>query len=111
MGISVTSNEANFRSSSSTLLFALIAAGLAGNYFNYPLFLNIGFLFGSIFAMLALQLFGLGRGVMAAAAIAGYTYILWNHPYAVIIMTAEAASVGLLMERRKIGMVLADTLY
>ncbi|MFZ4855223.1 MAG: PAS domain S-box protein [Desulfuromonadaceae bacterium] len=93
------------------LLLALVAAGLAGNYFKLPIFLNIDFIFGSIFAMLALQLFGLGRGIAAAAMIAGYTYILWNHPYAIIIMTAEAAIVGWLMGRRKMGMVLADTLY
>jgi len=93
------------------LFLALIAAGLAGNCFNYPIFLNIDFLFGSIFAMLALQFFGLGRGVLAAAIIAGYTYILWNHPYAIIILTAEVAAVGWLMGRRKMGMVLADTLY
>ena len=109
MDISAPSTEASSRST--TLLLALIAAGLAGNYFNFPLFLNIDFLFGSIFAMLALQLFGLGRGILAAAAIAGYTALLWNHPYAIIIMSAEAASVGLLMGRRKIGMVLADTLF
>jgi PAS domain S-box-containing protein len=93
------------------LLLALIAAGLAGNHFNYPIFLNIDFLFGSIFAMLALQFFGLGRGIIAAAAIAGYTYIIWNHPYAIVIMTTEVAVVGFLMTRRKMGMVLADTLY
>jgi two-component system, cell cycle sensor histidine kinase and response regulator CckA len=90
---------------------ALIVAGLAGNYFNFPLFTNIDFIFGSIFAMLALQFFGLGRGVLAAAIIAAYTYILWNHPYSIVIMTAEVAVVGWLMERRKMGMVLADTLY
>jgi hypothetical protein len=93
------------------LLLALIAAGLAGNHFNYPIFLKIDFLFGSIFAMLALQFFGLGRGIIAAAAIAGYTYIIWNHPYAIVIMTTEVAVVGFLMTRRKMGMVLADTLY
>jgi hypothetical protein len=93
------------------LLLALIAAGLAGNYFNFEIFLNINFLFGSIFAMLALQFFGLGRGILAAAAIAGYTYILWKHPYAIVIMTAEVAVVGWLMTRRKVGMVLADALY
>jgi two-component system cell cycle sensor histidine kinase/response regulator CckA len=93
------------------LLITFIAAGLAGNYFKYPIFLNIDFLFGSIFAMLALQFFGLGRGIVAAVAIAGYTYVLWNHPYAIIIMTAEVAVVGWLMTRRKIGMVLADALY
>ena len=46
------------------LFFALIAAGLAGNYFKYPIFLIIDSLFGSIFAMLALQFLGLGRGIV-----------------------------------------------
>jgi signal transduction histidine kinase len=95
-----------------TVLFlALICVGLAGNYFKFPIFLNIDFLFGSIFALLALQFFGLGRGIAASAIIAGYTFILWNHPYAIIIMTAEIAVVGLLTGRCRIGMVLADALY
>ena len=93
------------------LLLALIAVGLAGNYCKFQLFLNIDFLFGSIFAMLALQFCGLGQGIVAAAMIAGYTYIIWNHPYAIIIMTAEVAVVGWLMQRRKIAMVMADSLY
>ncbi|MFA7382454.1 MAG: ATP-binding protein [Desulfurivibrionaceae bacterium] len=93
------------------LFLALIVAGLAGNYFKFPIFLNIDFLFGSIFAMLALQFFGLGRSIAAAAIIAGYTYFLWNHPYAIIIMTAEVATAGWLIERRKMGLVLADTLF
>jgi PAS domain S-box-containing protein len=93
------------------LLCALIAGGLLGNYFSYPIFLNVDFLFGSIFAMLALQFFGPGRGVLAAALIASYTYLLWNHPYAIITMTAEVAVVGWLMGRRRIGLVLADILY
>lgn len=93
------------------LFLGLIAAGLAGNYYKYPIFLNIDFLFGSIFALLALQFFGLARGVATACIIAGYTYFIWNHPYAIIIMTAEVLFVGWLMQRRKTGMVLADTLY
>ena len=92
-------------------LIGLVLAGLAGNYFKFPLFLNIDFLFGSIFAMLALQMLGLGRGVLAGVLIASYTYVLWNHPYAAIIMTAEVAVVGVLMARRKMGMVLADIVY
>jgi PAS domain S-box-containing protein len=96
---------------STPALLALIVAGLAGNYFKYPIFLNIDFLFGSIFAMLALQIFGLGRGIVAAAVIVSYTYIIWNHPYAIIVMTAEVAVVGWLMTRRKMGMVLADVLF
>ena len=94
------------------LLFsALVLGGLAANHFNYPLFFNIDFVFGSIFAMLALQIFGLGRGVLAAALIASYTYVLWNHPYAIVIMTVEVAAVGWLTSRRIIGMVLADALF
>lgn len=93
------------------LFFLLIVAGLAGNYFKYPIFLNVDFLFGSIFAMLVLQLLGPARGIMAAAAIAGYTFILWNHPYAIIIMTAEVAVVAWLTNRYKMALVLADTLY
>src|SRR5665647_440870 len=105
----MTTNSVTPAKHSILLLLALIAAGLAGNYFNFPIFLNIDFLFGSIFAMLALQFFGFGRGVVAAAIIASYTYLLWNHPYAIIIMTAEVATVGCLMVRRKMGMVLSDT--
>ncbi len=93
-------------------LLALIAAGLAGNYLHLPLFLNIDFLFGSIFALLVLQFCGLGRAILAAAIISSYTVVLYNHhPSALIIMTGEVAAVGWLMERRNMGMVLADTLY
>jgi two-component system cell cycle sensor histidine kinase/response regulator CckA len=101
------------RNDKNNVLFfiSLIAAGLAGNYFKFTVFLNIEFLFGSIFAMLALQFFGIGRGILAAAIIAGYTYSIWNHPYAIIIMTAEVAVVGWLMSRRKTGMVMVDALY
>lgn len=93
------------------LYLALIVCGLAGNYFNFPIFHNVYFFFGNIFALLALQVFGLGRGILAAAIIACYTWILRDHPYAFIIMTAEVAIVGWLMGRRKFGMVLADTIY
>lgn len=89
----------------------LLALGLAGNYFKYPLFLEIEFLFGSIFAFLALQYFGKARGIAAGVVIAGVTYFNWGHPYAVIIMSAEVALVALLTARYKVSLVLADALY
>ncbi len=89
----------------------LIFAGLCGNYFKYPIFLNIDFLFGSTFAMLALLFYGRWKGIYAGALIASYTFILWNHPYAIIIMTAEIAVVGYLFRRKNIGLVFADLLY
>jgi two-component system, cell cycle sensor histidine kinase and response regulator CckA len=92
------------------LLPILIAAGLAGNTFPFSI-LNAHFVFGSIFAMLALQIFGWGRGVIAAAVISGYTYLAWNHPWAIVTMTAEAAAVGWAFHRRKLPLVAADALY
>ncbi len=111
MPIVPQTNSALLERSSLPFMLVMVAAGLVGNYLRFEIFLDVDFLFGSIFAMLALQFFGLGRGILAAAIIASYTYVLWNHPYAIIIMTAEVAVVGWLMERRKIRMVLADTLY
>ena len=92
------------------LFVGLIAVGLAGNYFKFSI-LNADFIFGSIFAMLALQVFGLRIGIVAAAIISGYTYIAWNHPYAILTMTAEVAVVGWLINNRKINMVAADSIY
>ena len=93
------------------LLLVLMAAGLVANYFKFPIFLNISFMFGSIFAMLALQIFGTVPATLAAAVIASYTYFLWNHPYAIVTMTVEVAVVGLLTRRFRIGYVAADAIY
>jgi len=93
------------------LFLTLVAAGLAGNYFKYELFFNIQFIFGSVFAMLALQMLGLAPGILAAALISSITYLLWNHPYAIVIMTAEVITVGLLTRRKGLGLVLACALY
>jgi hypothetical protein len=54
------SDEAKYRKSTFPFLLLPVAAGLAGNYFRFQLFLNTDFLFGSIFAMPALQFIGLG---------------------------------------------------
>ncbi len=94
------------------LVWALLcAAGLAGNHFNFPLFLNVDFLFGSIFALLALQRFGLVPGVLAALVISSDTLLLWNHPYAIVMLTAEVAVVGWLVARWRLKLVVADALY
>lgn len=60
--------------------FVLVAAGLAGNAYPYEVFFNIQFVCGGIFAMLALQLLGLGPGVLAAVIVSTATWPLWNHP-------------------------------
>lgn len=93
------------------IFVVLVAAGLCGNYFNYELFFSIQFIFGSIFAMLVLQILGLGPGTLAALLISSVTYLLWNHPYAMVIMTGEAFFVGILVGRRDVRIVVADALY
>lgn len=93
------------------LLILLIVLGLAGNYLKYPVFFSIDFLFGSIFVMLVLQIFGVRAGVIAAFVTSTVTYYLWGHPYAIVIMTCEALAVGLLTTRKRLSLVVADTVY
>ncbi|GFO60553.1 hypothetical protein GMST_28780 [Geomonas silvestris] len=95
----------------SPLFPVLLLAAIAGNYFHYPVFLNIDFLFGSIFSMLALQLLGPGPGLACAAVGSGYTYLLWNHPYAWLILTLELAAVAWLVRRHRMGLIQADALF
>jgi PAS domain S-box-containing protein len=96
------------------LLVGLILgmAGFAGNWFKYTLFLNIDFLFGSFFVMTAVLYCGTLSGIIASLVASFCTYILWNHPYAMVIFTAEAAIVGMLNARRKkADILLHDFIY
>ncbi|MBF0529607.1 MAG: PAS domain S-box protein, partial [Deltaproteobacteria bacterium] len=93
------------------IFLCLTAIGLAGNYFKYQLFFSIDFLFGSIFALLVMQMLGTGPGVVSAFLVSTITYVLWNHPYAIIIMTTEALIVALLTTRRRFSLVMADVIY
>lgn len=68
--------------------------GFAGNWFKFELFFNVDFLFGSLFVMLAIIRFGTVAGVVAGVIAASCTFFLWNHPWAIIIMTAEALFVA-----------------
>jgi len=89
----------------------LTAAGVLGNYCKFPLFSDIDYVFGSIFAMLALQILGLGRGVLAGLLISGITWLTWNHPYTIIIMTLEVAITGWLYHRKRLAPVPANVIY
>ena len=92
------------------VLLGLMAAGFIGNYLGYEVFFSIHFIFGSIFSMLALQLFGLRYGLLAGLIVSSSTWPLWNHPYAIIIFTSEMLAVALL-SRRRMGFVLADAVF
>lgn len=92
------------------LLFGLL--GFAGNWLKLPLFLNIDFIFGSLFVMLALLRHGLRVGVAAGLIAGSCTILLWNHPWAMVISTAEAAVVGLLCRKKgTTDLLLYDVAY
>ncbi len=83
------------------LTLALAAAAIAGNYFSLPLFFGVDILFGSIAVVLALAWLGTGPGLAVAVAGGTYTWLLWDHPYALIILVAEAAAIGRHRERAR----------
>ncbi|MEQ8665882.1 MAG: ATP-binding protein [Rhodospirillales bacterium] len=92
------------------LLGVLATAAVAGNAIHLPLFFSVSFIFGSIFALIALRLLGIWPGVLIAAIGSSYTIILWGHPYACLIFTLEALVVGLLI-RRGHHMPIADLAF
>jgi signal transduction histidine kinase len=94
-------------------LIALVlgSAGFAANLLHVPLFFNIDLLFGGIFVMLALQLCGLGGGLLAAVIASSATWLIWNHPYALLVFSVEVIFTGLLFRRWRGNLMLANTLY
>jgi C4-dicarboxylate-specific signal transduction histidine kinase len=82
-------------------LLALTVMGLIGNYFNAELFFGVNFLFGSIATMVAVRTSGILWGTLVGIAIGSYTYVLWGHPYAIIIFGLEAFFVGCIGSRLK----------
>lgn len=61
--------------------------------------------------MLAILVLGRTYGVIAAFITASCTFLLWNHPWAIIIFTGEAVVVSWLYEKRKGNLVVYDLIY
>ncbi len=95
------------------LLVCLLASalGFLANWFKLEIFFNVDFLSGSIFAMLAVMVLGAGYGVIAGVVAGTCTYFLWNHPWAIVIMSCETAFVAVLYARRKGNPVICDIAY
>lgn len=97
----------------SRLLWGLLLGllGFAGNWFKFELFFNVDFLFGSLFVMLALVRFGAVAGIIAGVIASSCTFLLWNHPWAIIIMTAEAVFVAWRLRAGKRDCLTADIIF
>jgi signal transduction histidine kinase len=86
-------------------------AGFIGNWFYLEIFLNVSFLFGSFFVMFAILRYGLLSGTVAGILAGTCTYFVWNHPWAIIIVGAEALVTGYLTRRRGLMLLHANVIY
>ncbi|WP_445304576.1 PAS domain S-box protein [Microcoleus sp. S13C4] len=89
----------------------LTGAGFLGNYFSLSLFFGLDFLFGSIAILIITYYFGWRWGGFASLIAGSYTYLLWHHPYATIILVIEALFVGFFCKRKRPNLLLFDGLY
>lgn len=85
--------------------------GFAGNCFKLELFFNVDFIFGTIFVLLATARYGAIPGIVTSLMAGSCTWLLWHHPWALIICVAEAAVVGIIIRRRTVSLLAADTLF
>lgn len=93
------------------LLIILIILSYLGNYFYLPLFFGLDFLFGSIFALIVVYFYGTFWGVFTSLIGSSYTFFIWGHPYAILLMAAEVLFVGWLLRYRRHSLVLLTGLY
>jgi PAS domain S-box-containing protein len=92
-------------------LVILIILGYIGNTLSLSLFFGVDLIFGSIAVLLAIALYGITWGTIAAIVAGSYTYVLWNHPYAAIVLVGEALFLGILLNRRSRNLALLDAIY
>lgn len=85
--------------------------GFASNWFKLELFFNLDFLFGTFWVMLCIFFYGARAGALAGLIAGTCTYLLWHHPWAIIIQLAEAVFVGWIFNKRKNQAITADILY
>ncbi len=69
--------------------FLLAAIGL--NYTRLPLFFSVEFIFGSAMAVLALLMLGRTAAIIVGFSAATVTFLIWGHPYALLVFSAEIA--------------------
>jgi PAS domain S-box-containing protein len=85
--------------------------GFVANWFKLDLFFNVDLLFGSIFVMLAILRYGTAAGIIAGTIAASCTYLIWGHPWAVVIFIGEALFVGWKNRNHPNNVIVSDILY
>jgi PAS domain S-box-containing protein len=93
-------------------LLAMTAMGMVGNFLNAELFFGVNFLFGSIATIIAVRSSGALWGTVVGLAVGSYSYVLWGHPYAIIVFGMEALFIGLLTcFIKNSNVILIDVVY
>ncbi|MBP1153752.1 MULTISPECIES: EAL domain-containing protein [unclassified Paenibacillus] len=102
----------NFLISSSFLgLMLLFTLAYLGNFVNLSLFYGVDFLFGSIFILILLKWYGLKWALIGSVIASSYTFLLWNHPYAMIVFICETIFIGVLYRQKTSNLVLLVALF
>lgn len=91
-------------------LIVLAVLAVAGNYFSITLFNPVSFIFGSIFALIALRHYGLAAGTLVALVGSSVTIFTWGHGYAVFVFALEVIAVYFLNRKLK-NLAFADTAF
>jgi PAS domain S-box-containing protein len=85
--------------------------GVFGNYIHIELFFSVDFLFGGVAVLLAMSILGWHAGSFVGFIASLYTYVLWGHPYAILIFTCEAIVVGFLSQRKRWSLTSSEVAY
>jgi diguanylate cyclase (GGDEF)-like protein/PAS domain S-box-containing protein len=92
-----------------TALLATLA--FLGNVFSISLFYGIDLIFGSVFVFIAVAYLGGLPTFLVAIAGGLYTWMLWDHPYAMVVVATEAVFVYWLNRRMGKSLLMADGLF
>lgn len=93
------------------LLIVLLCGAVTANYFRLPLYSKLDMLFGSIFTMIIIQLFGFRLGLLSAVLSGAFSWFVFNHHFSGINFICEAAVVGYLLHRRGKELVFLSAMY
>ncbi|MCW8931383.1 MAG: PAS domain S-box protein [Gammaproteobacteria bacterium] len=89
----------------------LSLCSLLGNWMKLPLFFGVDFIFGSVAVMLAIVLFGTIPALIVAFFGGIYTFVLWGHPYALVIFFLEAFVIAFIYYRGLKNLTLSGLIY
>ena len=93
------------------MILLLAGLGLGGNLLHVQLFYNVDLIFGSVFSLIALFLYGLPTGLLVSATSASWTWVLWGHPWAMVILLGEVIFCDWAFRKKHLNIIHAVLAY